>query len=158
MRPFSSAVIAFISSKEGMNLFQSEQSKKCLLVRCIAFQNSEYFKLMLEVNNLSKIIVSCKQTESLQPTNLVFIIVCLFSSPFLSGIYTNEILETQMTMHMIKDLPERNALLALGCNNNQFTGNSTSAKRFTEENVWHEYRGQIFHRSFHKQRKQTISK
>ena len=44
---------------------------------------------MLEVNkmnNLSEIIVaSCKQTESLQPTNLVFSVVGLFMFPFLSG-------------------------------------------------------------------------
>ena len=59
------------------------------MIRHIVFQNGEYFKLMLEVNkvnNLSEIIVaSCKQTESLQPTNLVFSVVGLFMFPFLSG-------------------------------------------------------------------------
>ena len=70
-----------------------------------------------KVNNLSEIIVaSCKQTESLQPTNLVFSVVGLFIFPFLRGRkQTDErrkVLETRSTSHMLKDLPERNTLLA----------------------------------------------
>ena len=70
------------------------------------------------MNNLSEIIVvSCKQTESLQPTNMVFNVVGLFLFSFQSRGHkqTNnrrKILETRSTSHMLKDLPERNALHA----------------------------------------------
>ena len=66
---------------------------------------------------MSEIIVaSCKQTESLQPTNLVFSVVGLLCSRFSRGRKQTDdrhkILETRLTTHMLKDLPERNTLLA----------------------------------------------
>ena len=93
------------------------------MIRHIVFQNGEYFKLMLEVNkvnNLSEIIVAIsKQTESLQPTNLVSgylaSLVCLCSRFSRGRKQTDErrkILETRSTAHMLNDLPERNTKLA----------------------------------------------
>ena len=69
-----------------------------------------------KVNNLSEIIVaSCKQTESLQPTNHLASLVCLCSRFSRGRKQTDEqrkILKTRSTTHMLKDLPERNTLLA----------------------------------------------
>ena len=72
---------------------------------------------------MSEIIAtSCKQTESLQPTNQPYqptwylaSLVCLcfrFSRGRKQTDDQRKILETQTTTHMLKDLPERNAKLA----------------------------------------------
>ena len=67
-----------------------------------------------KVNNLSEIIVAIsKQTESLQPTNHSFVCLCShFSRERKQTDERREILETRSTTHVLKDLPERNTLLA----------------------------------------------
>ena len=68
-----------------------------------------------KVNHLSEIIVASCKPESLQPTNHLASLVCLCSRFSRGRKQTDEqrkILKTRSTTHMLKDLPERNTLLA----------------------------------------------
>ena len=91
-----------------------------------------------KVNNLSEIIVaSCKQTESLQPTNQpgVVSLVCLCSRFSRRRKQTDDrrkILETRSATHMLKDLPERNTLLA----GSQQQANNYSQEIALEQNTF----------------------